>query len=188
MTSAFSWQNSIIFALLHSTFQGQICLLLYLLTSYFCIPVPYNEKDVSFGVLVIEDLVGLHRTNQLQLLQHNWSGHGLGLLWYRMVCLGNKQRSFCCFWDCIQVLHFGLLLTEHTLKRKYGHKLLSKSMSRKGSVSRKNRICVLWMLATPWCVQVTPPSVLPVVPQGSAAPPWPAGPLLMCFPRLLPNS
>ena len=23
-----------------------------------------------------------------------------------MVCLGNKQRSFCHFWDCIQVLHF----------------------------------------------------------------------------------
>ena len=25
-----------------------------------------------------------------------------------MVNLGNEQRSFCCFWDCIQVLHFGL--------------------------------------------------------------------------------
>ena len=25
-----------------------------------------------------------------------------------MVCLGNKQRSFCCFWDCIQALHLGL--------------------------------------------------------------------------------
>ena len=23
-------------------------------------------------------------------------------------CLGNEQRSFCRFWDCIQVLHFGL--------------------------------------------------------------------------------
>ena len=23
-----------------------------------------------------------------------------------MVCLGNEQRSFCHFWDCIQVLHF----------------------------------------------------------------------------------
>ena len=28
-----------------------------------------------------------------------------------MVCLGNEQRSFCRFWVCIQVLHFGLLLT-----------------------------------------------------------------------------
>ena len=25
-----------------------------------------------------------------------------------MVCFGNEQRSFCRFWDCIQVLHFGL--------------------------------------------------------------------------------
>ena len=25
-----------------------------------------------------------------------------------MVCLGNDQRSFCRFWDCIQVLHFRL--------------------------------------------------------------------------------
>ena len=32
----------------------------------------------------------------------------LGLPCYWMVCLGNKQRSFCCFWDSIQVLHFGL--------------------------------------------------------------------------------
>ena len=35
-------------------------------------------------------------------------GHRLGLLWYWMVCLGNEQRSFCHFWDCTQVLHFGL--------------------------------------------------------------------------------
>ena len=46
--------------------------------------------------------VGLHRTIQLQLLQRYWLGHRL---WYWMVCLGNAQRSFCCFWDCIQVLH-----------------------------------------------------------------------------------
>ena len=32
--------------------------------SYFCIPVPYNEKDIFFG-LVLKDLVGLHRTFQL---------------------------------------------------------------------------------------------------------------------------
>ena len=82
----------------------------YFLTSYFCIPVLYNEKDIFFGVSVLESLVGLHRTIQLQLLQHYWLGHRLGLLWYWMVCPGNEQRSesFCHFWDCIQVLHFGL--------------------------------------------------------------------------------
>ena len=45
---------------------------------------------------------------QLQLLQRYWLGHRLGLLWFWMVCLGNEQRSFYRFWDCIQVLHFGL--------------------------------------------------------------------------------
>ena len=55
----------------------------YFLTSYFCIPVPYNEKDIFFCILVLKGLVGLHRTVQLDLLQHYWSGHrlGLGLPW-----------------------------------------------------------------------------------------------------------
>ena len=68
-------------------------------------------KRTSFLVLVLEGLVGLHRIIQLQLLQHSWLGHKLGLLWCWVVFLGNKLRLFCCFWDCIQVLHFGLLLT-----------------------------------------------------------------------------
>ena len=72
-------------------------------------------------MLVLKDLVGLHRTIQLQLLQHYWSRHRLELLWYWMVCLGNEQRSFCRFWDCIQVLHFGLFcwlwLLLHSSKR-----------------------------------------------------------------------
>ena len=51
MTSAFSWQNS---------YQSLPCFIPYskakfacyfrcFLTSYFCIPVPYNEKDIFFG-------------------------------------------------------------------------------------------------------------------------------------------
>ena len=78
------------------------------LTSYFCIPVPHNEKDISFWMLVLKGLVCLHRTIQLHLLQCYWLGHRLGLLWYWMGCFGYKQRSFCHFWDCIQVLHFRL--------------------------------------------------------------------------------
>ena len=38
-------------------------------------------------MLVLEGLVGLHSTVKLQLLQHYWLGHRLGLLWYWMVCL-----------------------------------------------------------------------------------------------------
>ena len=62
----------------------------YFLTSYFFIPVPYNEKDIFFWVLVLICLVDLHRIIQLQLLQCYWLGHRLGLLWYWIVCLGNK--------------------------------------------------------------------------------------------------
>ena len=72
------------------------------LTSSFCIPVPCNEEGHLFGVLFIEGLVGLHRTIIIT------DGHRLGLLWYWTARLGNEQRSFCRFWDCIQVLHFGL--------------------------------------------------------------------------------
>ena len=85
--------------------------LLFFLTSYFCIPVPYNEKYIFWGVLVPESLLGLHRSIQIQLLQHYWLGHRLRLLWYWMSCLGNKQWSFCHFWDCTQELYFGLLFT-----------------------------------------------------------------------------
>ena len=102
------------FALLHSVLQDQLAYFsTYLLTSYFCIPVPYDEKDMFLFlffllVLVIEGLVGFHGMNQLQILQHQWLGHRLGLLWSWMICLGNELRSFCHFWDGTQVLHFGL--------------------------------------------------------------------------------
>ena len=73
-------------------------------------------------MLFLEGLIGLHTTIQIQLLQHYCLGHRLGLLWYWMVCLGNKQGSFCCFWDCTQELHFRLLCwlraTTFLLRRK----------------------------------------------------------------------
>ena len=39
----------------------------------------------------------LHRTDQLQLLQHQWLGYRLGLLWCWMVYLEHELKSFCCF-------------------------------------------------------------------------------------------
>ena len=93
----FLGKTLLVFALLHSTFQGQICLLLQVFLDFYfysCIPAPYNEKDIFFWVLVLKGLVGLHRTIQLQLFQRYWLGHRLGLLWYRMVCLGtNRDHS-----------------------------------------------------------------------------------------------
>ena len=109
MTSVFSWQNSVTLC------PASFCTLRPNLpvtpgiswppTFSFQSPI---MKRTSFGVLVLEGLVVLHRTIQLQLLQHYCMGHRLGLLQYWIFCLGNEQRSFCCFWDFIQVLHFGL--------------------------------------------------------------------------------
>ena len=98
------------FALLHYVLQGQICLLLQVFLDFLLLHSGPLGTGIGhlFWVLVLEGLVGLHRTIQLQLLKYYWSGHRLGLPWYWMVCLGNKQRSFCHFWDFIQVLHFTL--------------------------------------------------------------------------------
>ena len=109
MTSAFSRQNSI------SLCPGSFCTPrpnlpvtpgISWLPS-FAFPSPMMKRW-SFWVLVLEGLVGFHKTIQLQLLQYYWSGHRLRLLWYWMICFGNEQRSYCHFWDCIQVLPFGL--------------------------------------------------------------------------------
>ena len=87
------------FSLLHSVLQGQICLLLQVFLDFLFLPSsPQKGKGHLFWMLVLDVLIGLHRTVQLQLLQHYWSGHRLGLLWYWMDCLGNEQRSFCHFW------------------------------------------------------------------------------------------
>ena len=85
------------------TFTFQVFLEFLLLHSS-----PLSWKGHLFWLLVLRGLIGLQRTIQLQLLQHYWLGHRLGLPWYWMVCFGNEQRSFCRFWDCIQVLHFRL--------------------------------------------------------------------------------
>ena len=97
------------FALLHSVFQGQICLLLQVFLDFLLLhSIPLYWKGHLFWVLVLRGLAGLHRTVQLQLLQRYWSGHRLGLRRYWMVYLENEQRSFCRFWDYILVLHFRL--------------------------------------------------------------------------------
>ena len=62
----------------------------WLHTSAFQSPV---MKRTTFWVLVLKGLVGLHRTIQLQLLQRYWFGHRLGLLWYWMVCHGDRDHS-----------------------------------------------------------------------------------------------
>ena len=109
MTRAFSWQNSI--SLCPDSFFTPrpnlpvIPGVSWLRTFAFQSPI---MKRTSLWVLVLKDFVGLHRTIQLQLLQHYWLGHRLGLLQCWMVCLWNELRSFSRFWNCTQVLHFEL--------------------------------------------------------------------------------
>ena len=58
------------FALLHFVLQGQICLFLYVALDFLLLhSSPLKFKEHLFWMLVLEHLVGLHRTIQLQLLQ-----------------------------------------------------------------------------------------------------------------------
>ena len=71
MTIVLSWKNSI--SLSPATFcipTPNLLLLQVFPTSYFSIPVPYDEKDIFSLVLVSEGLIHLHRTFQPQLLRH----------------------------------------------------------------------------------------------------------------------
>ena len=109
MTSGFSWQNSI--SLCPASFRIPRPNLpvtpgVSWLPTFAC-QSPIMKRTSFLGVSSKRSCRSSW-TIQLQLLQHYWLGHRLGLLWYWMVCLGNGQRSFCRFWDCIQVLHFRL--------------------------------------------------------------------------------
>ena len=112
MISAFSWQNSV-----------SLC------CASFCAPRPNLPvtpgiswlptfafqssvmKRTSFLVLVLEGLVGLHRTIELHLLQHYWLGHRIGLCDTECFALEMNRGQSVIFFDCIQGLHFRLLLT-----------------------------------------------------------------------------
>ena len=76
-------------------------------------------KSSQVAVLIIPDWFV-----QLQLLQCYWLGHRLGLLWYWMVCLGNRDHSVIlrlhpitafwtlCWWR--ELLHFSLGILAHS--------------------------------------------------------------------------
>ena len=69
------------FALLHFVFQGQICPLFQLSLDFLVLHFSsHDEKDIFLGVLVLEGLVGLNRTIQLQLLWLYWLGHWITVI------------------------------------------------------------------------------------------------------------
>ena len=91
MTSAFSWPNSI--SLCPASFctprtNFPVTPAVSWLPTFAFQSLPWK----GHWVLVLESLVGLHRTVQLQLLQHYSLGHRFGLLWYWMVCCGNDRN------------------------------------------------------------------------------------------------
>ena len=78
----------LIFAMLHFVLQRQMCLLLEVSIVFLLLhSSPLWRKGHLYWVLVLEGLIGVHRTVQLQLLQHYLSRHRLGLLWYWLICL-----------------------------------------------------------------------------------------------------
>ena len=54
-------------------------------------------KRTAFWVLALEGLVGLHRTIELQFLQHYWSGHRFGyrdIEWFALEMNRNHSAVF----------------------------------------------------------------------------------------------
>ena len=72
MTSTFSLQNSVAFALLHFVLQHQHCLFLQVSLDFLLfISVRLMKRDFFFFlVLVLEGIVSIHRAIQLQDLWH----------------------------------------------------------------------------------------------------------------------
>ena len=106
VTSVFSWQNSIN-SLCPASFctPRPICLLLQVFLDFLLFQSPIMKRTSILGVSSMS-------CRFIQLFNFSFfsiTGQGVDLdYWYWMVCLGNKQRSFCRFSDCIQVLHFRL--------------------------------------------------------------------------------
>ena len=101
INSVFFWKNSINLALLHSVFQGQICLLLQVFLDFLLLhSSPLSWKQHLFWLLLLKGLVGLHRTVQLQLLWQCRSGreelpHIRGQGWWPRGATPHP-RSSCC--------------------------------------------------------------------------------------------
>ena len=111
------------FALLHSVLQGQICLLLHVSLDFLLLlSSPLWWKGHLFLPLVLESLVGLDRTVQLQFLQHYWLGHRLvtvklnGLTWKRTEIILSflRWRPGTAFWTLFLTMRATLFLLRNS--------------------------------------------------------------------------
>ena len=81
----FLGRTLLVFALLHSVFKGQICLVLQVFLDFLLLhSSPLEWKGHLFWELVLKGLVGVHRTIQHQLLQCYW----LGQTWITVILNG----------------------------------------------------------------------------------------------------
>ena len=95
------------FVLLYSVLRGQICLLLQVFLDFLLLhSSPLYWKGHISWMLVLEGLVGLHKP--LNFSFFSITGRGIDLDYYDIEWFALEMWSFCHFWDCIQVLHFGL--------------------------------------------------------------------------------
>ena len=119
------------FVLLHFVLQGQTCLLLHVTLDFlFLHSSPLWWKGHRILVLVLESLVGLHKTIQLQHLWDQCLGQRLGLLWYWMVALEMNR-------DILSFFHFGLFCW-----------LWGNSISSKGFLTTVVDTMVIWVTFT----------------------------------------
>ena len=83
------------------------CYSRYLLTSYFCILIPYDEKDILFGVNSSRSC-RFRRTSQISFFSIR--GQGIDLDYCDVACLAleTNQDHSVIFENCTQVLHFEL--------------------------------------------------------------------------------
>ena len=80
--SVFLDKTLLAFALLHFVLQGQTFLLPQVSLDLLLYFILLQWKGLFFLALVLEVLVGLHRTDQYQLLWRQVLGNRLGILWY----------------------------------------------------------------------------------------------------------
>ena len=101
-------QTLLVFALLHFVLQGQTCLLLHVSLDFLLLRCnPLWWKGHLFLVLVLENLEGLHRTIQLSFFSISRWGIIVDYCDFEWFAL-EMNRGHSHFWDCTQVLHFGL--------------------------------------------------------------------------------
>ena len=83
MTSVFSWQNSSqpLFCFILYSKVKLVCYFKYLLTSYFCIAIPYDEKDIFFWYQFQMLQVFIEPLNSSFLSISGWGIGLLGLHW-----------------------------------------------------------------------------------------------------------